>query len=1148
MSSAPHAVVFSPGKSEAHMAAAAFAASTSSQAAPAREPESKEANIQVVVRLRPRSQKEIRENSSVCVTTNGTKGKEIHVKTTPSDLSSKTYTFDKAFGPDADQELVYHEVVAPMLEEVLMGYNCTLFAYGQTGTGKTYTMEGSLEGTVFENTHAGIIPRALHQLFTILESTSTDYSVRVSMLELYNEELNDLLGVDGLNTKLRLFEDAKGRGSVVIQGLEEVLVKNVKDVLGVLRKGAERRQTAGTLMNDNRSHCVFSITVHTKEATPEGEDLLKVGSAMLLRFQRPLINYVQVGKLNLVDLAGSENIGRSGAESKRAREAGMINQSLLTLGRVINNLVEKSQHIPYRESKLTRLLQDSLGGRTKTCIIATISPARVNLDESLSTLDYAHRAKNIRNKPEVNQRMTKKALIREYVSEIERLKVDLLAAREKAGVYLTLERYNELMEDQQGRKDRIDELTKASTEREETLKRREEALQQVRNELVKERSKLTLVEAEYERVRIALAKTEQHLEETRTMLREQQVLTQSHQATEAKLDDVAKTLHKVATGGLADLDAVHDKLERKIMVEELNDAVISDFRQSIRNRLASLSSSSNKFREDRTTELQTLGQALLHWREAAEHEHARGTEMLQQQTDSVLEALQGLLAYSETALTEPMKTQLADMERLLAELSQSVGSMAKSDEASWSQLLGSWEAFSSQWDSEIEQWAEQIEEGASEIRVAMETHSASLQRKLNESAAEVEERLNQQFSLLSDQYAQVESLLARQAEEAERRQTEALQTINSLLLAMSEQRAKDHSELTRRLASSNENGMKAFQDVGRAFASTKAATEEQQRQLSAGIDRSVRALQAAKENAMGRENAQRAAWERAMVEGRAKASERRSADLASFTAMGGQLGGAVSMATATVASFANGHKTAAEASRLLVDRNLEIARATLGAGFEGARQRIDDLDSWKQRSAKADASRGQDHDWHIATIAESTNSLLDRDLKKDESTGSTPPRRKYRYPQSWDLTRPHDVILAEFRSSAAAAAATLPTPVSPDDALATSDSQSDIYDEDIRAAEEAPLPPSRSESRASERNDAPQLERSDSRGSVASGTQVTGTVGELRRPASAQSSRPDASKIPGVSVPRTEGGTKLPMAKGPVKRTGTTSTVFTDGQ
>ena len=156
----------------------------------------------------------------------------------------------------------------------------------------------------------------------------------------------------------------------------------------------------------SRSHTVFTITVHLKETT-EGEDMLRVG------------------KLNLVDLAGSESIGRSGAENKRAREAGMINQSLLTLGRVINALVERSQHIPYRESKLTRLLQDSLGGKTKTCIIATVSPAKINIDETLSTLDYANKAKSIHNKPQVNQMMTKKALIKEYVTEIERLKGDL---------------------------------------------------------------------------------------------------------------------------------------------------------------------------------------------------------------------------------------------------------------------------------------------------------------------------------------------------------------------------------------------------------------------------------------------------------------------------------------------------------------------------------------------------------------------------------------------------------------------------------------------------------------------------------------------------------------------------------------------------
>ena len=140
-------------------------------------------------------------------------------------------------------------------------------------------------------------------------------------------------------------------------------------------------------------------------------------------------------------MAGSENIGRSGALKDRAREAGSINQSLLTLGRVINALVDRAPHVPYRESKLTRLLQDSLGGKTRTSIVATISPAQCNLEETLSTLDYANRAKNILNKPEVNQRSSKKALIKEYTVEIEKLKKELQLNREQCGVYLDTEKY-----------------------------------------------------------------------------------------------------------------------------------------------------------------------------------------------------------------------------------------------------------------------------------------------------------------------------------------------------------------------------------------------------------------------------------------------------------------------------------------------------------------------------------------------------------------------------------------------------------------------------------------------------------------------------------------------------------------------------------
>ncbi|CAG2056586.1 unnamed protein product [Timema podura] len=295
---------------------------------------------------------------------------------------------------------VYKTVLNPLIDEVLAGYNCTVFAYGQTGTGKTFTMEGERTNDPAipwdADPLSGLIPRSLSHLFDELRRLQAEFTVRVSYLEMYNEELIDLLSTSNDPSKIKLYEDPLKKGSVIVSGLEEVTVHTKNEIYNIMEKGSMKRQTASTLMNaqSSRSHTVFSITVHIKENSMDGEELLKTG------------------KLNLVDLAGSENIGRSGAENKRAREAGNINQSLLTLGRVITSLVERTPHIPYRESKLTRLLQESLGGRTKTSIIATVSPAAINLEETLSTLEYAHRARNITNRPEINQKLSKKTLIK----------------------------------------------------------------------------------------------------------------------------------------------------------------------------------------------------------------------------------------------------------------------------------------------------------------------------------------------------------------------------------------------------------------------------------------------------------------------------------------------------------------------------------------------------------------------------------------------------------------------------------------------------------------------------------------------------------------------------------------------------------------
>ncbi|XP_032551542.1 kinesin-like protein KIF11 isoform X1 [Chiroxiphia lanceolata] len=522
--------------------------------------EEKGKNIQVVVRCRPFNASELKASSHPVVDCDQAR-KEVSVRTggVTDKTSKKTYTFDMVFGPQAKQIDVYRSVVCPILDEVIMGYNCTVFAYGQTGTGKTFTMEGERspneEYTWEEDPLAGIIPRTLHQIFEKLTENGTEFSVKVSLLEIYNEELFDLLNpTPDAGERLQMFDDPRNRRGVIIKGLEEVTVHNKNQVYQILERGAAKRTTAATYMNaySSRSHSVFSITIHMKETTIDGEELVKIG------------------KLNLVDLAGSENIGRSGAVDKRAREAGNINQSLLTLGRVITALVERTPHIPYRESKLTRILQDSLGGRTKTSIIATVSPASINLEETLSTLEYAHRAKNIMNKPEVNQKLTRKALIKEYTEEIERLKRDLVAAREKSGVYISLENYEALNGKLTVQEEQIAEYIDKIGVMEEEVKKITELFTISKNELQQCKTDLQIKEKELE-------ETQKDLQETKVHLAEEEYVVSVLENNEQKLHGTASKLLSTVEETTKDVSGLHAKLDRKKAVEQHNAVVQNTF-------------------------------------------------------------------------------------------------------------------------------------------------------------------------------------------------------------------------------------------------------------------------------------------------------------------------------------------------------------------------------------------------------------------------------------------------------------------------------------------------------------------------------------------------------------------------------------------
>lgn len=438
-------------------------------------------------------------------------------------------------------------------------------------------MSGDISDTLPLPDAAGIIPRVLYSLFSKLDTEESENSVKCSFIELYNEELRDLLSADD-NVKLKIFDDnsKKGHSSTLVQGMEESHIKSASKGIQLLREGSHKRQVAATKCNDlsSRSHTVFTVTVYIKRTTETGEDI------------------VSAGKLNLVDLAGSENIQRSGAENKRAAEAGLINKSLLTLGRVINALVERGSHIPYRESKLTRLLQDSLGGRTKTCIIATLSPAKSNLEETISTLDYAFRAKNIRNKPQINQMVSKKTLLREFTAEIEKLKSELIATRQRNGVYLTQESYEEITTESESRRILSEEQRDKLETMEVNLRNKVQELFSLTsnfNNLKKDNEATKMV---LDGTKSLLEKTEVVLAHTRQNLAEETLLRKAHEQTEDDLANIGQDLIATLGKTTSDIGGLHSKIRRKSDLQSMNrknwtssQSQVSDTTRVVENRI-----------------------------------------------------------------------------------------------------------------------------------------------------------------------------------------------------------------------------------------------------------------------------------------------------------------------------------------------------------------------------------------------------------------------------------------------------------------------------------------------------------------------------------------------------------------------------------
>ncbi|KAM9409662.1 kinesin-like protein KIF21B [Pholidichthys leucotaenia] len=398
--------------------------------------------VKVALRIRPQMAKEKIEGCHVCTLVTPGEPQVLLGK-------DKAFTYDFVFDMDSEQHTIYQSCVYKLIEGCFEGYNATVFAYGQTGSGKTYTMGTGFDVSLSPS-EQGIIPRAVHQLFEGIQSRRMraqdsgtqppEFKVSAQFLELYNEEILDLF--DGARdpesrsrkSNIKIHEDSNG--SIYTTGVTSRLVHSEEELLQCLKLGALSRTTASTQMNaqSSRSHAIFTIHLCQMRVCQqpqmqnggggENGELNGVDSNPIAQPEYETL----MAKFHFVDLAGSERLKRTGATGERAREGISINCGLLALGNVISALGDQSKkggHIPYRDSKLTRLLQDSLGGNSRTVMIACVSPSDRDFMETLNTLKYANRARNIKNKVVVNQDKTSQQ-INALRAEIARLQMELM--------------------------------------------------------------------------------------------------------------------------------------------------------------------------------------------------------------------------------------------------------------------------------------------------------------------------------------------------------------------------------------------------------------------------------------------------------------------------------------------------------------------------------------------------------------------------------------------------------------------------------------------------------------------------------------------------------------------------------------------------
>lgn len=955
-------------------------------------------NVQVAIRCRPPNAEEKKGGNATVVSCNA-QNKQVSVSyNTAGKKTQKMFAFDRVFGMYSTQEEVFDSMVQPIIEETLAGFNCTIFAYGQTGTGKTHTMEGDINCE--EN--AGIVPRSVREIIERLESRGAEFTIRVSFLELYNEELQDLLATDVTSKDkgpLRLCEDVKK--GVVCQNLEEVTVLSASDIFDILKRGIKQRQTAATLCNKNssRSHSIFTMKIMIKETNVEGEEV------------------VRNGQLNLVDLAGSECVGRSGAKNARAREAGSINQSLLTLGRVITALVDHHGHIPYRDSKLTRLLQESLGGKAKTCIIATLSPSQLAVEESLSTLDYASKAKSIKNVPQVNQKMTKKTVMKEYCAEIESLRNMLQLTREKNGVYLDPATFENMETRLSSQELQLTECESALQLRNDEVKAMRTEIDTVREELEEVRQSLTKKASELEETEKSLEKKTKESDHFQLEWKASEAVVSEQQETESSLASHVQSLQQDVSEHQSDISGLFGKIDRHSDKEKERISQCHRFSEIITSKQNLLQSSIEKSLHESQIESEELcngvGSMLDKGKSVCSDLEKSIAEALVVLVGDTTQAKDGMVS-SCTELTKALSGTQKEVVDSLVHLKQNLSGWlgeVQSSMTSTQDILARQQQTLSSFHDSILKANEEFTESNNSFLEIQQSHSDSLNSDISE--------LKQSISAAFAKFREDSSRRADSNREMLKKKQEAMQKAMQEMLfdlvASQETHTREVEEAGEEFSSSLSSAAESkLQEVQQSCSTASAALIQKNSDIKSNVDRSYEVFQQAVREARGTSEEASAAVGTVVdsVEGKRLLLDESTASLSTSVSQSIALASEEVQKTASTAeSMVNEVTAASHKMKTSCSQSTESFTAFLGGTGEEINAKLTTHFRNLQTSLSSEV--------RVVEEVGEENSVFVRDISGAlQPTGATPAKKQPKPLQAVASTRAHDDIKEEVRSMA----------------------------------------------------------------------------------------------------------------------------------